>query len=57
VFSVFSKLVAPVFDRSILLHIWSRYKFNFEEFNEVLNIDRTEKTRCVFFFTPSLDLN
>jgi hypothetical protein len=34
-FSVFSKLVPPVLDHSILLHIWVRYKVTVEEFNEV----------------------
>jgi hypothetical protein len=33
--SVFSKLVAPVFDHSVLLRIWERYKFTVEEFNVV----------------------
>lgn len=54
-FSVFSKLVAPVSDHSILLQIRGRYKFTIEAFKEVYKYClHKEGWLCLFY--PSEDL-
>ena len=56
-FSVFSKLIAPVFGHSVLLHIWGRHKLTIEVFSDFCKYLPTEKTGCLFFLYPSEDLN